>query len=180
MDTRRAALRVFAAIAMVASASAAEQIAKRPQSGEIQHEIRSVGAKAALNALYRDDAQWTAVLRGIASGDADWLSVGEALRRVSDAHLSEQLDAAVGEALGKNAQLVLSRATGPFELSSVCSSPDIDDERFDTFRTALAELNRRISGVERVTDATLARVRTDCLASLRASEPGLRRFFGIK
>jgi len=87
------------------------------------------------------------------------------------------LEAAVGEALRTNAQLILSHATGPFFLAAVCKSPDVDDERFDSLRTALAELNRRIRGVERVEDPALAHVRTDCLEALRGSETELRRYF---
>jgi len=84
----------------------------------------------------------------------------------------------VGEALRTNAQLILSHATGPFLLAAVCKSPDVDDERFDSLPTALAELNRRVRGVERVEDPALAHVRTDCLNALRESETELRRYFG--
>jgi hypothetical protein len=153
-------------------------VAGQRRPGDLLKDIRAIGAKATLNELYRDDTQWTALLRGIASGVAEWFAVAEALRPAADAHVSEALDAAFGEALGTNAQLVLSNATGPFFLSATCTSPDVDDERFDTLRTALAELNRRIRGVERVKDPELALVRTDCLDMLRGSEPQLRRFFG--
>src|SRR5512132_3437544 len=160
-------------VAAIAVGSA--QVSTRP--AEILHEIQTFGARATLNALYRDDDQWTAVLRGIGGGMPEWIAVAEALKRVADAHPSESLDAAMGEALGRNAQLVLSHSAGPFALSSVCAGPDVDDERFDTLAKALAELNRRIRGVERVNDPVLARVRGDCVTALRESEGDLRRFF---
>ena len=153
------------------------QTARRPRPSDILHDVRTIGAKATLNELYRDDEKWSTLLRGIGGGTAEWFAVAEALRPVTDAHPSEALEAAVGEALGTNAQLILSHATGPFFLATVCKSPDVDDERFDSLRTALTELNRRIRGVERVQDPALAQVRTDCLTALRGSESELRRYF---
>jgi hypothetical protein len=85
----------------------------------------------------------------------------------------------VGEALGTNPELVLARATGPFFPSNVCQAPDVDDPRFDGIELALAELNRRIAAVRRVTDPGLAMVRDDCVSSLANSEQGLREFFGV-
>ena len=158
------------------TSTAGAQTATTP--AEILRDVQAIGARATLNALYRNDEQWATVLRGIASGTPQWIDVAEALRRASDAHSSDALDGAVAEALGTNARSVLSRATGPFVLSAICGAPDLHDERFDTLREALAELNRRIRGVERVQDPLLAALRKDCLDSLRASEPDLRHYFG--
>ena len=168
---------VCVTISSVQAAGGVGQTARRPRPSEILRDVQAVGAKATLNELYRDDEKWTTMLRGIAGGTAEWFAVAEALRPVADAHPSEALEAAVGEALRTNAQLILSHATGPFFLAAVCKSPDVDDERFDSLRTALAELNRRIRGVERVEDPALAHVRTDCLEALRGSETELRRYF---
>ena len=57
--------------------------------------IASAGARQTLLASY-DTPQWNAILKGIASGDDDWLRVYEALRRVAAA----AADAAAGEDLG--------------------------------------------------------------------------------
>src|SRR4029453_6438937 len=168
---------IWITIISVQGAGGGGQTARRPRPSEILRDVQAVGAKATLNELYRDDEKWTTLLRGIAGGTAEWFAVAEALRPVADAHPAEALEAAVGEALRTNAQMVLSHATGPFFLAAVCKSPDVDDERFDSLRTAVAELNRRVRGVERVEDPALAQVRTDCLNALRGSETELRRYF---
>jgi len=162
--------------ALVVAAPA--QSTQHPRPGEILQEVQAIGAKATLEELYRDDDKWSTLLRGIAGGTPEWFAVAEALRAASDAHVTEALTHAVGEALGRNAQLILSHARGPFFLSEVCGSPDVDDERFDKLPTALAELNRRIRGVERVQDPGLGQMRADCLNSLHGGETGLRHFFG--
>jgi hypothetical protein len=149
-----------------------------PRPAAILGDVRSVGAKTTLIELYRDETRWLVVLRGIAGGTSEWFAVAEALRPVSDGHQAEALDAAVGEALARNAGLILSRATGPFFLSAICGAPDVDDSRFDKYDKAVAELNRRIRGVERTSDPALATLRNDCLSALRQSERELRRFFG--
>ena len=172
-----AALALCVTNSTVQAAAGASQTARRPRPSEILHDMQEVGPKATLNELYRDDEKWSTMLRGIAGGTAEWFAVAEALRPAADAHTAEALEAVVGEALRTNAQLILSNATGPFFLGTVCKSPDLGDERFNSLPTALAELNRRVRGVERVQDSTLALVRTDCLILLRGSETELRRYF---
>jgi hypothetical protein len=144
----------------------------------VLHEIESQGAARTLQARYADPPAWASVLRNVGSGAPEWFQVAEALRSVSDAGASEELDCAVGEALGANPGLVLGHATGPFFVSEVCSAPDVDDERFGSLQLALAELNRRIAAVQNVAEPGLTLVRDDCLSSLVQSEHGLRRFFG--
>lgn len=172
-----ASLAVCLTISTLQAAGGVGQTPRRPRPSDILRDVQAVGAKATLNELYRDDEKWVTLLRGIGGGTAEWFAVAEVLRPAADAHTAEALEAAVGEALRTNAQLILSRATGPYFLASVCKAPDVDDERFDSLRTALAELNRRVRGVERVDDPALAQVRTDCLNALRGSETELRRYF---
>ena len=172
-----AALAVCVTTSTIHAAGGVGQTSRRPRPSEILRDVQAVGARATLNELYRDDEKWTTLLRGIAGGTAEWFAVAEALRPAADAHPAEALESAVGEALRTNAQMVLSHAAGPFFLAAVCKSPDVDDERFDSLRTAVAELNRRVRGVERVEDPALAQVRTDCLNALRGSETELRRYF---
>src|SRR6185437_5710533 len=164
-------------VATAIACAAAVQSTKHPRPSEILHDVQTIGAKATLNELYRDDETWIGILRGIAGGTPEWLAVAEALRPVADAHPAEALAGAVGEALGRNARLILSHAAGPFFLSDVCGAPDVDDDRFDKLPAALSELNRRVRGVERVQDPALAQVRTDCLNSLHEGEAKLREFF---
>ena len=168
-------LLVCGAAVGVATGVAAGQSINRPNA--ILHDVETLGAKTTLNELYRDGKQWKAVLRGIASGTSEWFAVAEALWPASDAQLSEALIAAVGEALGSNARLILLHATGPVFVSEVCRAAELDDERFNTLAKALGELNRRIKGLRRVSDPGLAEVREDCLRSLRQSEAEVRQYF---
>nr|CUV54578.1 conserved protein of unknown function [Ralstonia solanacearum] len=74
--------------------------------------IASAGARQTLLASY-DTPQWNAILKGIASGDDDWLRVYEALRRVAAA----AADAAAGEDLGDAIHDALPQR--PFEVLSL-------------------------------------------------------------
>lgn len=69
--------------------------------------IASAGARQTLLASY-DTPQWNAILKGIASGDDDWLRVYEALRRVADAAAGEDLGDAIHDALPQRPFEVLS------------------------------------------------------------------------
>jgi hypothetical protein len=134
-----------------------------------------------LQALYSDPEAWVSALGGIATGTPDWLRVAELLRPASDAGASEQL--AVGEALGSNPSTVLSwlvaqQVPNHYEVPFVCGGLDVDDDRFNGFELALAEVNRRIRAVEQVTEPALQPVRDQCLTELRESPGHLRRFFG--
>jgi len=165
-----------AAMAVTGTLAPAAQLSPH----EVKQLIADRGPSAVLHDVYSDDKRWQPLLRGIASGSVAWLEIAESLRTVSDGAASEELTLAVGEALASAPAAVLSRATGPFHLSEVCSGPDVDDARWQTYESAEAELVRRIHVVEGVSDQTLRQVRDDCVASLRASDDGLKSFFGKK
>lgn len=155
----------------------------RPATAEaIQREIERNGAAAALNELYSDPEAWVSALGGIATGTPAWLRVAELLRPASDAGASEQLELAVGEALGSSPDIVLSwlvtqQGANHYEVPFVCGGIDVDDDRFNGLDLALAEVNRRIRAVEKVADPRLQSVREQCLSKLRESPGHLRRFF---
>ena len=149
----------------------------------IQREVAQAGAAATLNRLYSDPEAWVSALGGIATGTPSWLRVAELLRPASDAGASEQLELAVGEALGSSPVVVLSwlvtqQGANHYEVSFVCGGIDVDDDRFNGFDLALSEVNSRIRAVEQVAEPELQPVRDQCLSELRESPDHLRRFFG--
>ncbi|MEF9417070.1 hypothetical protein ACI2S3_20135 [Ralstonia nicotianae] len=89
----------------VATATPAQTAPPTP-SAVLSH-IASAGARQTLLASY-DTPQWNAILKGIASGDDDWLRVYEALRRVADAAAGEDLGDAIHDALPQRPFEVLS------------------------------------------------------------------------
>lgn len=171
----------MSAVAVAATALTATVARAAQQSpAELKRVIADRGPSAVLQDVYSDQELWQSLLGSIASGSVAWLEIAESLRTVSDAGASEQLTLAVGEALASAPAAVLSRAKGPFHLSEVCTGPDVDDGRWQTYETAAAELVRRIQTVEGVSEPGLRQVRDDCVASLRASDAGLKKFFGKK
>jgi hypothetical protein len=168
----------LAPIAVVAARAADAGASSQPiVASAIEERIEREGARSTLQSLYANPVAWQSALRHMSTGAPRWFRIAEALRAASDSGASSQLDAAVAEALGSNPAFILSHATGSFSPSRICKAPDIDDARFDDFSSALAELDRRVAAVETVSEAELGKVRDDCLASLRRSEAGLRRFF---
>lgn len=68
--------------------------------------VAEVGAKQAVLDYY-ETPQWDHVVRGIASGDSDWLKVYTALRQAADAGAGEDLGDAIYEAVPKRPFKVL-------------------------------------------------------------------------
>ena len=116
---------------LAASASASGATSITPNT--ISQQISTLGAKAALQAIYDNKTTWAQLLAGIASGTKDWLLIADQLRRVSDAGTSEQLGLAVGEALERRPENVLSLGIAEFGVETVCGAPDVDDVRFDSY-----------------------------------------------
>jgi len=139
--------------------------------------IKSKGTDAALRSLYQDESRWLELLRGIATGKTQWLAVATKLRPASDAGASEQLALAVGEALANRAGNVLSIAVPGFTISSVCSGPDVDDKRFDSYRLAMAAIEKRERRVRAVKNERLAAIRDRCLTELEQAKLGVASFY---
>ncbi|MHA6850764.1 hypothetical protein [Ralstonia pseudosolanacearum] len=96
---------ILTAALLLATATPA-QTAPPPPSAVLSH-IASAGARQTLLASY-DTPQWDAILKGIASGEDDWLRVYEALRRAADAAAGEDLGDAIYDALPQRPFEVLS------------------------------------------------------------------------
>ena len=107
------------------------------------------------------------------------LPADEGLYREADAGARNMLSASFSEALEHSAEFVLQLARdGRLNTSVVCVGPDVDDERYGTYATALASLRKRIAAVTAVSAADLMPYRASCLQAF-SPEPGhLKRFFG--
>ena len=148
--------------------------APNPTAASIRERMSSAGATATLSELYRNQKGWRRFLRGIASGDREMVPIGAALYKVADGGVAEDLVHAFGEALKVNPEMVLSIAGKDVGVKLVCSPPDVDDVRFDSFAAASRELDRRERAV-RVSVGDARRVQ--CLRSLVEARTALGHFF---
>ncbi len=137
------------------------------------------GTSAALAQIYGSKGQWRALLEGIASGTVAWLQIATRLRSVSDAGASEQLDLAVGEALEHHPENVLSVAIPAFDIGIVCSGPDVDDPRYDSYQRSLKAIELRMAKLRTISDLSLAKRQDECIKDLQASKSAIARFYGV-
>lgn len=80
----------------------------------IQEDLKTKSPGKVVSSLYNDRNKWNILLRKIASGDIEWLKTAVSLREGSDAHASETLSLAVGEALEHKPENVFNYALGRF------------------------------------------------------------------
>jgi hypothetical protein len=158
--------RVIAILLCSLAAVPARAAAQGPTPAELLQQIDEKGAQAVLLAVYEDDRTWQQVLRGIASGSAAWLKVGERLKRAAREQ-AEELTVAVGRALETepaNALAVLGEA---FDADDVCSLNTLEQSLGRDYAAALRSVERRERAVARVTAPDLRASRDECLAFLR-------------
>jgi hypothetical protein len=139
--------------------------------------IREKGAATALRQIYESEKQWQELLRGIATGQVNWLNVANELRPASDAGSAEQLELAVGEALEHRPSTVL-RVAFPVFGVSVCGGPDVDDARFDSYELSIRAIAKRRKLLSRISAPNLRRARDLCVGELELSKVGIARFYG--
>ena len=151
--------------------------AERLTAAAVSQLIASKGAAAALEQISRDHKYWAAVLRGIASGSKSWLAVANLLQPASDAGSGEMLELAVGEALEHHPANVLRIALPVFGIN-VCSGPDVDDPRFDSYERSIRAIDERIRMLATVRDRALLEPRNRCIEQLRSSRSGIAQFYG--
>ena len=142
--------------------------------------IYNQGAPKALASFYGSKQDWRALLEGVGSGDEQWLSDAVQLKPVADAGASEQMSLAVGEALEHSPINVFSIAFPAYVPASVCGSPDIDDDRYDSYDLAMAAINRRIRKVETSIGPEFNALRIDCVQRLEVAKAGIARFYAAK
>ena len=135
---------------------------------------------ATLSRLYRHDKEWDVVLNGIASGTAEWLQAVKKLYDVADGGTAEQLAAAAGEALEHHPDNVLSILNTEIGLDEICSGPDVDDPRFDSFSRSLAAILRRQQMLRTIHEPNLIQLRDSCLSHLDQAKLSVADFYGHK
>lgn len=136
------------------------------------------GAKGTLQMIYDDQAQWTALLSGIATGTTSWLRVANRLYAVSDAGSTEQLGLAVGKALEHRPSAVLKLAVPTFTVETVCGGPDVDDARYNSYEHSIAAIDQREAKLRFVTDPSLTSVRDSCISVLEQAKADIAHFYG--
>ena len=104
--------------------------------------------------LFEDDATWDLVLKGVASGRADWLRVAKELRPFTDAHASETLGMAIEDALVPAPKLAL-------ELFGVeaCGDSGLAMEQPSSLAHVLREVAKRKNAVATIQSQALASVK---------------------
>jgi hypothetical protein len=147
-------------------------------SATVTQRIHRQGAHETLAEIYQDETQWQELLAHIATGRPAWLMVAKQLRVASDAGANQQLELAVGEALEHHPANVLRIAPPVFDIETVCSGPDVDDARYDSYSLSIRAIERRTSRVRAVTDDSLRALRDTCIATLEKSKLGIAKFYG--
>lgn len=149
---------------------------KNPKA--ILAEVSKRGARTIVSELYDHPTGWNFVLKHIATGTKTWLKVAVALHPGSDAGASEMLDLSVGEALEKAPANVFSVILPEFQLQSICSGPDVDDARYNSYELAIKAIDRRQKRISAITDPKLKNVSNKCIQLLEVSKSGIARFYG--
>jgi hypothetical protein len=173
---------VFAAASFGASANAnstySAPVCKLPNV-KVPKVTKDNGQRV-LQSLWDDQATWSEFIDCVESGKTTWVDAALAIHQFSDAGASEELDQSLGEALGNNPSDILEKATIPgstIELDIICSGPDVDDPRFDSYDLSMAEIARRLKALSRVTNQDLEPQVEACKARLVNSEKGIASFY---
>jgi len=147
-------------------------------AGAVANSLTSIGPSATLQRIYGNNAEWSVLLSGIASGERNWLRLANQLKRVADGGASEQLSLAVGEALEHRPANVLTIAVPAFSIFDACGGPDVDDPRFDSYELSMAAINRRQRMVHALRDDSLKSLRDRCISELESAKSGIAHFYG--
>ena len=140
--------------------------------------IRTRGAHDVVHELFVADDPWVEILKNIHAGSSRWLDTALLLWRGSDAHASEDLEYAIGAALGENPEYVLRHMIPTFSLEAVCGGPSVDD--VESYRGAISLVERSEVSVRRVNARGLRRRRDECLKYLNEARGHLKKFYGIE
>lgn len=153
-------------------------LADSPMSAQsVLESVASVGARATLQRIYEDEHQWATLLNNIATGKRAWVDVAKKLRPGSDGGATEQLTLALGEALEHLSENVLTLAVPEYRIEDVCSGPDVDDPRFDSYELSMAAINRRQSQLHSLHSPSIAESRKTCISELEKAKAGVAHFY---
>lgn len=145
----------------------------------IMAEVSRRGSGVIVSELFDCQEKWNFVLRQIATGEKSWLRVSIALHPGSDAAASEMLNFSVGEAIEKQPENVFRIALPEFQLELICSGPDVDDVRFDSYELSLQAIERRQKRLLTISDANLKKISRDCMKLLEDSKSRVAEFYGV-
>jgi len=143
-------------------------------------EVTNRTAHVIVSELYAHPNEWRTVLRNIASGNEAWIRVAVALNPGSDAGSSDMLTASVGEALENAPENVLKIAVKEFPLDSICDSPDVNNDRYNSYDLAIKAINLRQNKVSEITNPKLAGLSKQCIQMLERAKDEVKRYYGIK
>jgi hypothetical protein len=158
---------VITGMILVGAGCVALQAADRPDPADLAREIRQKlqthHPSAVLSEVVADRRKWSALLRGVESGNRLLMEVTAELSAGADAGYSEMIDLAFGEAIPRAPALVLRIAP---EISGACGNLDDDKPYAQGLPSALAEVRRRMRAVQAVNAAALQHRKAECLAHL--------------
>ncbi|MBI5196645.1 MAG: hypothetical protein HZA10_10040 [Nitrospirae bacterium] len=142
----------------------------------ILDEVSKQGARTIVSELYNHPTEWNFVLQHIATGTKTWLKVAVALHPGSDAGASEMLTLSVGEALERSPSNVFKVALTEFQLEAICSGPDVDDERYNSYSLAIKAINQRQKSISAIAEPKLKIISTKCIQLLEEAKSGIAKF----
>lgn len=184
MNLKRARLLILPTLLVFTSLSAHGSEATSVDSyltpTAILQEIKLKGAREVVSDLYGHPQTWRSVLERIASGDQSWLEVAVALHPGLDAGSSEMLNLAVGAALENNPVNVFQITLKAFQLKSICSGPDVDDPKYNSYELSMKAIDLRIRQASSIKDQSLTKISKSCIQYLEESKKGIAHFYQMK
>ncbi|MBI4689044.1 MAG: hypothetical protein HY754_02055 [Nitrospirae bacterium] len=168
---------LFSADVLLANKNETISYYKNPKS--IMNKISNRGSHAIVSELYSCHKAWAFVLQKIATGTKSWLRVAVALHSGADAGTSEMLALSVGEALENSPDNVFLVTLKEFRVESICSGPDIDNVRYNSYELAMKAIKQRQNRILAISDHKLKNVGEKCMQILEKSKDGIARFYGI-
>jgi hypothetical protein len=148
---------------------------KNPKA--IMNEVLKRGSNTIISELYSHPNVWNFVLQKIATGAKSWLRVAVALHPGSDAGASEMLALSVGEALENSPEDVFRITLKEFQLESICSGPDIDDIRYNSYELAIKAIKRRQNRILAISNLKFKNAGEKCVQILEKSKDEVARFY---
>lgn len=162
----------------IAAAGSREATGNNMDPRVLLDDVAKRGARAIVSKLYTAHDTWNDVLRHVATGDETWLRVAVALHPGTDAGSSEMLTLAVGEALEFSPENVFLITLPEFSLKYVCSGPDVDDIRFNSYELSMSAIKRRQNRISAMTNPELSKLGKECIHDLEEAKIGIAAFYG--
>lgn len=172
--------RLFVAMCLITVFSGCGSPSDRssPDAQALLRRVSDEGAAQVVRSLAADAGAWDYVMTRIASGTTEWVDVGLALRKGSDAGATSELHSALFLALGKNPAYILRQANEPpYLLAAICGGR-VDPP--DSYDAAVAEIRTIRDAVRQIAAAELTSKRDECASKLQEGEVALTTMFGVK